>query len=60
MNLQGPGFSDSRAPILFYSRDLMMIFSDSRDPIFNSRDSNRVPKTPYKKLVQLTRAVQRH
>jgi len=21
-------------------------FSDSRDPIFNSRDTNRVPKTP--------------
>jgi len=26
------------------SRDL--IFSDSRNTIFNSRDSNRVPKTP--------------
>jgi len=23
----------------------MIIFSDSRDPIFNSRDPNRVPKT---------------
>jgi len=26
------------------SRDPMMIFSDSRDPIFNSRDPNWVPK----------------
>jgi len=24
----------------------MIIFSDSRDPIWNSRDPNRVPKTP--------------
>jgi len=24
----------------------MIIFSDSRDPIFKSRDSNRVPETP--------------
>jgi len=29
----------------------MLIFSDSRDRIFNSRDPNRVPKTPLKKLV---------
>jgi len=27
----------------------MIIFSDSRDPIFNSREPIRVPKTPYKK-----------
>ena len=27
----------------------MIIFADSRDPIFNSRDQNRVPKTPLKK-----------
>jgi len=26
----------------------MIIFSDSRDPIFNSRDPIRVPKTPSK------------
>jgi len=26
----------------------MMIFSDPRDPICNSRDPNRVPKTPLK------------
>ena len=26
----------------------MIIFSDSWDPIFNSRDPNRVPKTPWK------------
>jgi len=45
MDLQGLDFCDSR--------DLMMIFSDSRDPIFNSRDPifnsrdlNHVPKTP--------------
>jgi len=24
----------------------MIIFSDSKDPIWNSRDPNRVPKTP--------------
>ena len=29
----------------------MIIFSDSRDPIWNSRDPNRVPKTPQKKSV---------
>jgi len=28
----------------------MLIVSDSRDPIFNSRDPNRVPKTPLKNL----------
>jgi len=44
MDVQGPDFSDSREPILSYSRDLMIIFSDSRDPIFNSRDLNRVHK----------------
>jgi len=27
-------------------RDPMIIFSDSSDPIFNSKDPNRVPKTP--------------
>jgi len=26
----------------------MIIFSDSRDPIFNSKDPNWVPKTPLK------------
>ena len=40
MDLLGPDFS--------YSRDPMLIFSDSRDLIFNSRNKNRVPKTPYK------------
>jgi len=34
----GPDFSDSRDP--------MIIFADSRDPVFNSRDPNQVPKTP--------------
>ena len=42
----GPDFSDSRDPIFSDSRDPMIIYSDSRDPIFNSRDPNRVPKTP--------------
>jgi len=46
MSLEGPDFSDSRYPIFSYSRDPMIIFSDSSDPIFNSRDPNRVPKTP--------------
>jgi len=42
----GTRFSDSRDPIFSNSRNLMIIFCDSRDPIFNSRDPNRVPKTP--------------
>jgi len=46
MDLQKPDFSESRDPIFSDSRDPMIIFSDSRDPIFNSRDPNRVPKTP--------------
>jgi len=33
-------------PIFFESRGPMIIFSDFRDPIFNSRDPIRVPKTP--------------
>jgi len=35
-----------RDPIFSNSRDVMIIFSDSGDPIFNSRDPNRVPETP--------------
>jgi len=35
-----------RDPIFFDSRDPIIIFSDSRDPIWNSRDPNRVSKTP--------------
>jgi len=46
VNLLGPDFSYYRDPIFFDSRDTMMIFSDCRDLIFNSRDPNRVPKTP--------------
>jgi len=42
----GPDFSDSRDPIFSDSRGPMIIFTESRDPIFNSRDPNRVPKTP--------------
>jgi len=38
MDLQGPDFSDSR--------DSMILFSDSRDP-------NRVPKTPLKNLLYM-------
>jgi len=53
MSLEGPDFSDSRYPIFSYSRDPMIIFSDSSDPIFNSRDPNRVPKTPLKKPVYI-------
>jgi len=49
MDLQGPEFSDSRDPIFSNSSDPMIIFSDSRDPIFNSRDPNRVTKTPQKR-----------
>jgi len=37
MDLQGPDFSDSRDP--------MIIFAALRDPIFNSRDPNRVPNS---------------
>jgi len=35
---RGPVFSDSRDPMRF--------FFDSRGPIFNSRDPNRVSETP--------------
>jgi len=38
MDMYGTDFS--------YSRDPVIIFSDFRDPIFNSMDPNRVPKTP--------------
>jgi len=38
--------SDSRDPIFSLSRDPMTTFCDSRDPILNFRDLNRVPKTP--------------
>jgi len=46
MDLQGPDFSDSRDTLFSDFRDPMIIFSDTRDPIWNSRDPNRVPKTP--------------
>jgi len=48
MDLQGSDFSYSRDPIFSGFRDPMIFFSDSRDLIFNSRDPNRVPKTPLK------------
>jgi len=38
-----------RDPISLDSRDPMIISADFRDPIFNSGDPNRVPKTPLKK-----------
>ena len=37
MDLQGPDFYDSRDPIVSNCRDPTIIFSDSRDPIFNSK-----------------------
>jgi len=43
-------------PIFSDSGDLMIIFSDSIDPIFNSRDPNRVPKNTLKTLVLLRRS----
>jgi len=46
MDLWGPDFSDSRDPIFSDFRDPMIIFADFKDPIINSRDPNRVPKTP--------------
>jgi len=46
MDLQGPDFSYFRDPIFSDSRNTMIIFADSRDPIFNSRDPKRGPKTP--------------
>jgi len=48
MDLFGPNFSNSRDPSFSDFSDPMIIFADSRDPIFNSRDPNRVPKTPKK------------
>jgi len=35
-----------RDPIFSNFRDPLIIFPDSKDPIFNSRDPNWVPKTP--------------
>jgi len=46
MDLQGPDFSKSRDPFFSDSGKRIIIFSDPRDPIFNFRDPNRVPKTP--------------
>jgi len=37
---------DLKGPDSFDSRDPMIIFADSRDPIFDSRDPNWLPKTP--------------
>jgi len=53
MDLWRPDFSDSRDPIFPDSREPLIIFSDSRDSIFNSRDPNRVPETPLKKLYKM-------
>jgi len=46
-------FSDSRDPTSSVSRDPMMIFSDTRDPIFNSKAPNWISKTPLKNPVLL-------
>jgi len=48
MDLHGSDFPDSKDPIFSDSSDPLIIFSDSRDPSFNSMDPNRVPKTPQK------------
>jgi len=45
MDLNGPNFSDSTNP--------MIIFSDSRGPIFNSMDPNRVLKSSLKETLTL-------
>jgi len=37
-------------------RDQMITFSDSSDPIFNSRDPMRVPETPFKKTCLIERS----
>jgi len=47
MDLQGP----EKFPISYILS--LIIFSDSRDPIFNSRDPNRFPKTPLKNIFNL-------
>jgi len=41
-----PLHATARDPIFSDSRDPMITFSDSRNPIFNSRDPIRVPETP--------------
>jgi len=41
-----PISSDSRDPIFSDSKDPMINSSESRDPIFDSRDPNQVPETP--------------
>jgi len=46
MDLYGPDVSDSKNPIFSDFRDPLIIFSDSRDLIFNSMEPNLVPKTP--------------
>jgi len=52
MDLLGPDFSNYMDPISSDSSGPMTIFDDSREPIFNSRDLNLVPKTPLKILLQ--------
>jgi len=46
MDLKGPDFSYSGDPIFFDSRGQMIIFSDSWDPIFNSRQWSSVFNRP--------------
>ena len=45
MDLCGRGFHDSKDPIFSDSTDPLIIFSDSKDAIFNSMDPNRVTKS---------------
>jgi len=46
MDLQGPDISDSRDLIFSDSKNPMIIFYESRNSIFHSKDPKRVPKTP--------------
>jgi len=44
-------FKETVRYLVWTCRDPMTMFTDSRDPMFNSRDPNRVPKTPLKNLM---------
>jgi len=49
-----------RDTIFSDSRDPMITFFDSRYPILNSTDPNRVPKTPLKTAKLLTKFTRKH
>jgi len=46
MDLQGSDFSILGTRISLDSRYRIIIFADCRDPIFNYKDPNQVPRTP--------------